>query len=77
LGADLQSLNEAATFTAGYVRDANKGRATKGAALGYLGKAYLFNKDYTKAAQIFKQIIDSHVYALMPNYEDISRNQGK
>ena len=65
-----KDLNEAATLLPATYEDANKGRATKGAALGYLGKAYLFNKDYTKAAQIFKQIIDSHVYALMPNYED-------
>jgi hypothetical protein len=46
------------------------GRATKGAALAYLGKAYLFNKDFANARDAFKQVIDSGVYTLMPNYAD-------
>ena len=65
-----KDLTEAASLLPATYDDANKGRATKGAALGYLGKAYLFNKDYTKAADIFKQVIDLNVYQLMPNYED-------
>jgi len=47
-----------------------KGRATKGAALGYLGKAYLFIKDFTNARTTFKQVIDLGVYSLVPNYRD-------
>lgn len=47
-----------------------KGRATKGAALGYLGKAYLFNKDFTNAKTAFKQVIDLGVYSLVSNYRD-------
>ncbi|QKJ62199.1 RagB/SusD family nutrient uptake outer membrane protein [Flavobacterium sp. M31R6] len=47
-----------------------KGRATKGAALGYLGKAYLFTKDFTNAKATFKQVIDSGVYSLVSNYRD-------
>jgi tetratricopeptide (TPR) repeat protein len=46
------------------------GRATKGAAMGYLGKAYLFNKMYTEAAAQFKAVIDLGVYDLMPDYKD-------
>lgn len=46
------------------------GRATKGAALGYLGKAYLFTKDFDKAKTTFKQVIDLGVYALVSNYRD-------
>jgi hypothetical protein len=46
------------------------GRATKGAAMGYLGKAYLFNKMYTEAAAQFKAVIDLGVYGLMTNYKD-------
>lgn len=46
------------------------GRATKGAALAYLGKAYLFNKDFANARDAFKKVIDSGVYSLMPNYAD-------
>lgn len=47
-----------------------KGRATKGAALGYLGKAYLFTKDFTNAKTTFKQVIDLGVYSLVANYRD-------
>ncbi|MHC0444321.1 RagB/SusD family nutrient uptake outer membrane protein [Flavobacterium sp. 3-218] len=47
-----------------------KGRATKGAALGYLGKAYLFTKDFTNAKSTFKQVIDLGVYSLVNNYRD-------
>lgn len=47
-----------------------KGRATKGAALGYLGKAYLFAKDFTNARTAFKQVIDLGVYSLVSNYRD-------
>jgi len=47
-----------------------KGRATKGAALGYLGKTYLFIKDFTNARTTFKQVIDLGVYSLVANYRD-------
>ncbi|WP_163398552.1 RagB/SusD family nutrient uptake outer membrane protein [Flavobacterium fluviatile] len=47
-----------------------KGRATKGAALGYLGKAYLFTKDFPNARTTFKQVIDLGVYSLTANYRD-------
>lgn len=51
--------------------DANQlGRATKGAAMGYLGKAYLFNKMYPEAAEQFRKVIDLGVYQLMPDYKD-------
>jgi starch-binding outer membrane protein, SusD/RagB family len=48
----------------------NVGRATKGAAMAFLGKAYLFNKKYTEAAAQFKAVIDLAVYDLVPNYAD-------
>ncbi len=45
------------------------GRATKGAALAFLGKAYLFNHKFTEAAQNFKAVIDLGVYSLVPSYK--------
>jgi hypothetical protein len=45
------------------------GRATKGAALGYLGKAYLYTKDYPNAETTLKQVTTMG-YSLMPNYGD-------
>lgn len=46
------------------------GRATKGAAMGYLGKTLLFNKDFAGAAAQFKAVIDLGVYDLVANYKD-------
>ncbi len=48
----------------------NLGRATKGAATAYLGKALLFNHDFTNASAQFKAVIDQGNYALMANYKD-------
>jgi len=55
---------------ANYTDINDKGRATKGAALGYLGKAYLFTKDFANAKIAFKQVIDLGVYSLVANYRD-------
>jgi tetratricopeptide (TPR) repeat protein len=45
------------------------GRATKGAAMAFLGKAYLFNKKWTEAAEQFSALLGMG-YDLMPNYKD-------
>ena len=45
------------------------GRATKGAGLAYLGKAYLYTKDYAKAEEALKQVTTLG-YQLMPEYGD-------
>jgi len=45
------------------------GRATKGAGLAYLGKAYLYTKDYAKAEATLKQVTTMG-YQLMPEYGD-------
>ncbi|MEO6731722.1 MAG: RagB/SusD family nutrient uptake outer membrane protein [Ferruginibacter sp.] len=50
-----------------------KGRATKGSAAGLLGKAYLYRKDWTKAAAQFEKFFSGplkNVYSLMPDYRD-------
>jgi hypothetical protein len=50
-----------------------KGRATKGAAAGMLGKAYLYRKDWVKAGTQFEKFITGplkDVYSLVPNYRD-------
>lgn len=46
------------------------GRATKGAALGFLGKSYLFNNKFAEASAKFKDVMNLNVYELMPNYAD-------
>jgi starch-binding outer membrane protein, SusD/RagB family len=50
-----------------------KGRATKGAAAGMLGKSYLYRKNWQAAATQFAKFSTgplSGVYRLMPNYRD-------
>lgn len=47
-----------------------KGRATRGAAIAYLGKAHLFNQNFSEARDYFKQVIDLGEYALVSNYRD-------
>jgi hypothetical protein len=57
---------------------ANIGRATKGAAMAFLAKAYLWRPilekgqkaEYSKAQDVLKKIIDSGEYKLNPNFRD-------
>ena len=50
---------------------ADKGRATKGAALALLSRAYLFMEDYANAETTAQSLIQSNKYDLLPNYEDL------
>ncbi|PWJ58068.1 putative outer membrane starch-binding protein [Dyadobacter jejuensis] len=47
------------------------GRATKGAAKALLGKVYLTLKNYAQANTKLKEVIDSGVYEILPNYADV------
>ena len=48
----------------------NIGRATKGAAQDLLAKVYMQKGDYASAKPLLKAIIDSHLYSLVPNFND-------
>ncbi|GAB3334612.1 RagB/SusD family nutrient uptake outer membrane protein [Larkinella ripae] len=57
------------------------GRVTRGAAKGFRAKALLYRAnltnnqaDYAASAKLFKEIIDSNDYDLMPNYRDNHTN---
>ncbi|MEO6285462.1 MAG: RagB/SusD family nutrient uptake outer membrane protein [Dyadobacter sp.] len=52
---------------------ANDGRATSGAALALLGKAYMFQKKYVQAEASFKKVIDEGTYSLATDYGSIFR----
>ncbi|MCV9385079.1 RagB/SusD family nutrient uptake outer membrane protein [Reichenbachiella ulvae] len=52
-----------------YDDPADLGRATKGAAYGYLGKCLLFDQRYTEAADAFEEVM-AMGYSLMPNFLD-------
>lgn len=62
---DLTQAIDLLPSTSGAVSD---GRASKGAAMALLGKVYLYNKQYSEAAAMFKQVIDLRDYALATEY---------
>jgi hypothetical protein len=53
------------------------GRATKGAALALLGKAYLYEKKFPEAAAALEQVITSTKYSLVSNYASIFEMNGE
>lgn len=56
---------------------AQAGRATKGAALSLLGKAYLYQEKFQQAADALDQVITSGVYTLADNYNSIFEHEGE
>lgn len=50
--------------------DADRGRVSKGAALGMLCKLYMFEDKFDKAIQYGSLVVNDPNYALAPNYED-------
>ena len=50
--------------------DADRGRVSKGAAMGLLCKLYMFENNFTKAIQYGNMVITDANYALAPNYTD-------
>ncbi|MGO4816791.1 RagB/SusD family nutrient uptake outer membrane protein [Flavobacterium sp. W22_SRS_FP1] len=54
-----------------------KGRATKGAALALLGKAYLYEENFTKAATTFQSLITANNYSLVSDYDSIFEADGE
>lgn len=77
---DFQKASELLPAKSSMYKDAdNIGRATQGAALGYLAKALLWKPimtqsncevDYARAAAALKKVIDSGEYQLNPNFHD-------
>ncbi len=56
------------------------GRATKGAAQSYLGKAYLYQEKYAEAKAVLEEVINSGEYDLLPEFGQvwtIAQNNGK
>ncbi|QIH34345.1 RagB/SusD family nutrient uptake outer membrane protein [Sphingobacterium sp. DR205] len=51
--------------------DADKGRATSGAAKSLLAKVYLTRLDWTNAKLLAKDVIDKEGYALFPDFSDV------
>lgn len=54
-----------------------KGRATKGAALALLGKAYLYQDNFAKAATTLESVITAANYSLVKDYNTIFEAAGE
>jgi starch-binding outer membrane protein, SusD/RagB family len=65
-----QDFEEASKLLPVSYGGADLGRATKGAALAFLGKSYLFNQKYDLASAKFKEVMNLGGYDLMANYGD-------
>lgn len=50
---------------------AEVGRATRGAALGLLGKVYLYQEKWEEARDVLKTVIDSKEYDLLPEFGQV------
>lgn len=64
----IQDLKDAAAVLPASYTGEDIGRATKGAALGMLGRAYLFTKQWQNAADAYSEIIQSGNYKLMEDF---------
>ncbi|GEO06495.1 membrane protein [Adhaeribacter aerolatus] len=64
-------LTEAANILPKVYTGKDKGRITKGAALAWKARAMLWSKQYQKAADAAKAVMDLNQYSLMGNYADL------
>jgi hypothetical protein len=79
-----QDLTDAANYLPDVHDNANKGRATKWAAKGFLGKSLVFQSGYplkknkwAAAAAIFKEVMDSGRYEFFSRYEDVFKYENE
>lgn len=69
-----KDLADASTLpTKGQWGVANEGRATSGAAIALLGKAYMEQKKYVEAETTFKKVIDQGIYSLAADFGAVFR----
>ena len=68
-------LTDAAAVLPATYPASNAGRATRGAALGMLGKARLQQRKWAAASEALGQVISSGTYSLLPNYADNFREE--
>ncbi len=73
----LKELDTAASLLPATYGNADKGRATKGAALALKARVALYNKKYDVAAAAAKQVMDSNVYSLHPDYAGLFTYAGE
>ena len=67
---DLKAAADVLPQRSGYA-DADMGHATRGAALGLLGKVYLYQDKWQESHDVLKTVIDEKEYELLPNFGDV------
>lgn len=67
---DLAAASEVLPQRSGYA-DTELGHATRGAALGLLGKVYLYQDKWQEARDAFKTVIDEGEYELLADFGDV------
>jgi hypothetical protein len=67
----LSDFQDAAASLPDAWDDANLGRATKWAAISFIGKVNVWREDWPAAITAFEDVITNGPYSLMPNYEDV------
>lgn len=72
LNAAIEILPNASEYA-----DSDRGRATKGAAMAYLAKVYLYLDDFQKAQEWFGKVIDSQEYGLDADYYGMFLREGE
>lgn len=72
----IKWLDEAAADLPASYTGEDKGRFTQGAAWGLKARVLLYNGDYVAAAAAAKQVIDSKVYSLYPDYYNSFQQEG-
>lgn len=53
------------------------GRATRGAAMALLGKAYLYQEKFSDAAEVLESLIEEGLYFLVNDYNSIFESEGE
>lgn len=82
----LQDFKTAADKLSFDIQPSDYGRANKGAALGYLGKAYMYKAgdqsssagdDYQRAAEAFSKVVESGEYALVDDFKSLFNGENE
>lgn len=82
----LQDFKTAADKLSFDIQPSDYGRANKGAALGYLGKAYMYKAgdqssstgdEYQKAAEAFSKVVESGQYALVDDFKSLFNGENE
>jgi starch-binding outer membrane protein, SusD/RagB family len=73
----IKDLKDAVNGLPPLFSGANKGRATKGAAMGQLAKVYLTLENWEMAAQLAEDVRNLKIYSLWADYKDNFREANK